>query len=419
MFKVNIQTRNRMLFFVLFSPIVLQAQVFTYVAKIKPVVKDSLYKISLEPEFSKYMMGDYRDVRLFDSKLNLIPYTIISEPVIKSKNDFVSYEVKSLKHFKTYSEVIIHNKDKHKINNIAFNINNSDAYKYCSVEGSDDMKQWYSVSALQELKLLYNDNYTNQYKCIYFPLNNYKYFRLLMDDWYSNPLKVNEAGYFKNTVMAGELNKIPFIYTIKHHKLKKTTTIDIKFDNSPILNQLEFIISSPRLFKRTATLFVTKEKREKKKKKLVEIPIKTFEISSDNKNLIDLSSISENQLIIEIKNQDNPPLQIDSLFCKQLATYLIADLKSKETYRLKFGDTKLSKPIYDIDYFVNGVPQLYPSTELDSLIKIDNQTTQTSGINEVSFFEKPLFMWLSLALGALVTSLFAYSLIKDMKKKNQ
>lgn len=394
------------------------AQNYTHQSKLGEVSKDSLYKLNLLPSHSKYMASDFRDVRLFDTKGNIIPYAIISEPIIKSKTDFVEYEIKSIKHFKTYSEIIIHNSEKQKINNIAFNINNSDAYKYCTVEGSDDLNKWYSVSALQELYLLYNENYTNQYKCIYFPLSDYKYFRLLIDDWYSNPLKVNSAGYFKNTMMAGKLNKLESNFTIKHQKLKKKSIIDIWFNNVPKLDQLEFKISSPRLFKRQAVLFVTKEKKEKKKKKIVEVPITNFELSSESKNYINLNGITENHLIIEIENNDNPPLQIDSVICSQLASYLIADLKKGEKYVLKFGDTKLTKPVYDLSYFVKGVPQLYPSIDLNSIEKINALKDDLNSKNNTSFFEKPYFIWLSLGFGALVISLFAYSLLKDVNKKN-
>jgi hypothetical protein len=169
------------------------AQRYTHQAIIKTDQHKGLYKIALNPVYKQYMSSNLHDMRIYDSAKKEMPYVVLSEPLLKSKSDFNNYEIVSQKHFNAnysihlnwhstyaYTEIIIKNTSKESISNIAFNINNSDAYKYCAIEGSDDLKQWYSVSEKQELSLAYNDVYTNQYKCIYFPLTNYMYYRLLV-----------------------------------------------------------------------------------------------------------------------------------------------------------------------------------------------------------------------------------------------
>lgn len=119
------------------------AQSFTQEIPIEGITKDSLYKIPLNPEYKQYMKANFHDMRIYDNKQQEVPYVVLSEPQLKAKSDFVEYKILSVEHVNDYTEVVVHNPDRLKISNIAFNINNSDAYKYCSIEGSYDQKQWY------------------------------------------------------------------------------------------------------------------------------------------------------------------------------------------------------------------------------------------------------------------------------------
>lgn len=398
--------------------VTVKAQVFRYEASVKGNKGDSLYKIELLPEHTQFMSSDLHDVRLFDSKQTEVPYVILSEPVLKAETDFVPYEIVSQKHFKNYTEVIIHNPDKQKISNIAFNINNSDAFKYCSIEGSEDMKQWYSVSELQELSLAYNQNYTNQYKCIYFPLNNYRYFRLLVDDWYAQPLKINTAGYFKNSVIAGKLNPVKFTKIITQDKENKLSTIELKFANNQRTDRIDFHIKSPRLYRREATIYANRTYKRKGTDYTEREVLARITLASDAALMFDVPALSERELFIEIENKDNPPLEIDSISCTQLATYLIADLKSGEMYTVKSGNEHLKRPEYDLGNFVIQIPQLMPKASLEPFALIEQPQTKPI-VKEIAFYETQSFLWICLGAGAVIIGFFSLSLLKSMKENKE
>lgn len=394
------------------------AQFFTHLSKIDKVKKDGLCKILLGPEVKQYMSKDFHDLRIHDSLNHEVPYVLLSEPLLKSKSDFIPYEIISQTHFSSYSEIIIHNARQDKISNIAFNINNSDAFKYCTIEGSEDGKQWYSVSALQELTLLYNDDYTNQYKCIYFPLNNYTYFRLLVDDWFSQPLKINSAGYFKNSVIAGKLCDVNFSKQITEDLKRKKTVIALRFNNNQAINRLDFKISEPRLFMRHARVFAKRESKIKDRIEHYEETLGEFDLKSDKPLFIDIPEMNEKEVFIEIDNKDNPPLKIDTLLCKQLASYLICDLKANRPYYLKCGNTKLNVPEYDLINFVSQIPQLLPEIKLgdmESIKQVSTQSIQT----EKAFYETKWFLWLCLGFTALIIFFFSKSLLTDIGKNKE
>ncbi len=393
------------------------SQSFTHEATIEGITKDSLYKIPLNPLYKQYMKEDFRDMRIYDSKQHEVPYVVLSEPQLKAKSDFVEYEIVSQNHFSSYSEIIIHNSNKDKIRNIAFNINNSDAYKYCSIEGSNDMKQWYSVSELQELSLLYNDVYTNQYKCIYFPLNDYAYFRLSVDDWYSHPLKINSAGCFKNSVIAGKLNDVLFSKTITEDVKNKKTNIRLVFTNNQQIDRLDLRIKAPRLYKRNAVIYINKRQQVKNRTETYRETIFEFELSSGKALFFDLPNFNEQELFIEIDNKDNPPLEVESINCKQLASYLVADFKGNMKYTLKCGADSLRVPEYDLINFVSQIPQLLPEAKLSAVKIIPKAEKQPVNVKEKSFFETPQFLWLCLGIGCVVIFLFSRSLLKEVGKK--
>jgi hypothetical protein len=363
------------------------------------------------------MCIDLHDTRIYDAKQKEVPYVVLCEPLLKSKSDFASYEIVSQKHLNSFSEIIIRNKNKDKISNIAFNINNSDTYKYCSIEGSDDMKQWYSVSESQELSLAYNELYTNQYKCIYFPLNDYQYFRLLVDDWYSHPLKINSAGCFKNSVMAGKLNDVAFSKTISEDTRNKKTIIHLVFPNNQTVNRIDFKIKSPHLYMRRALIYVNREQKLKHKTEQYRENLFEFDLKSDKVLFFDVPQLNEKDVFIEIENKDNPSLEIETISCKQLATYLVCDFVAGQNYTLKCGNTNLKIPEYDLVNFVSQIPQLLPEVKLDVIKETPKQIKSIVQEKKKLFFETKQFLWLCLGIGSVVIFLFSKSLLKDMGKK--
>ena len=393
------------------------AQSFSHEAIIKGVSKDSLYKIPLTPNYKKYMSADLHDMRVYDSKNKEVPYVVLSEPLLKAKSDFVPYEIVSQKHLSSYSEIIIKNANKDKISNIAFNINNSDAYKYCSIEGSDDMKQWYSVSELQELSLAYNESYTNQYKCIYFPLNDYQYFKLTVDDWNAQPLKINSGGCFKNSVIAGKLNDVTFTKTITEDTKTKKTVIHVMFTNNQAINRIDFKIKAPRLYMRHAIAYVNREQKMKHNTEIYKEILFEFDLKSDNVLFFDVPQLNEKEVFIEIENKDNPALEIETISCKQLASYLICDFMANQTYTLKCGNDKLKLPEYDLGNFVSQIPQLLPEAQLEPIKILNQEPKEIVKEKQKSFFETNEFLWLCLGIGSIVIVFFSRSLLKDMGKK--
>lgn len=398
---------------------------FTWQCRVDSVLKNGLHKMELSHELMGKSEKDLHDLRLVDSADRELPYVVLSEPLLRAQSDFVPYKVLSVTHhnqrhyrfffFHDYTEVTIENPGKDKLNNLSLNVNNSDAYKYCAVEGSDDQKNWYSVSEHQELSLAYDNDYTNTYKCIYFPANNYRYFRLVIDDRHQRPFKINAVGQFKNTMISGKLNHLSHKTTISQKEKEKQTVVELDFGSSQLLNRLTFHIKAPRLYKRSARIYVTRQ--AERNHQVVNEKVNLYELDLDaaGRLFFDLPYIHEQRIWIEIDNKDNPPLEIDSISCFRLATYLIADLNKGNRYFLKGGDSTLKVPEYDLINFVNDVPQLMPKAWLGKLTQVEAAATKVISPAK-PFYEEPWFMWACIGAGAVILLIFSVNLLKDMKQ---
>ena len=153
---------------------------------------------------------------------------------------------------------------------------------------------------------------------------------------------------------------------------------------------------------------IIKKKTEQYKENLYE-----FDLSSDIPLFIDIPPLLEKELFIEIDNNDNPPLEIESITCKQLASYLVCDFKANHTYTLMCGNQLLKTPEYDLINFVSQVPQLLTEASISEMSEPKN-TTPVELKKEISFFETKQFLWICLAIGAIAIFLFSKSLLKDM-----
>lgn len=390
------------------------AQQFKYKSSLSSVSLTSLYKVELSPLVQNYCFSNYKDLRVVDSNGIQKPYFILSEPILKSASDFIKYTIVSQNHYNNYTEIVIENSTKEKISNIAFNINNSEALKLCTIEGSDDLKQWYSISKLQTLSLSYNEQYTNQYKCLYFPLSNYKYYRLLIDDWSSEPFKVNSAGYFKNSLISGKLNRVTNSFQLSTNPNQKSTTIKLSISGNQSVQQLVFKISQPHLFLRKAFVYY-KEKIKVAKQIETEQKqiIKNFTLNSNEPLIVDIPETQKNELYIDIENEDNEALQIDSVITNQLARFLIFDATQNQQYFLKCGNDSLQLPNYDIINFVNGSPQFYPELKFSNFENIEIVSEIKN--KQPQFFESKLFIWIAISVCSLIIGLFSIKMIKNLK----
>jgi hypothetical protein len=115
---------------------------------------------------------------------------------------------------------------------------------------------------------------------------------------------------------------------------------------------------------------------------------------------------------IEIFNNDDQSLGISSLQCWQLKRYCIAQLDKQKTYELRFGDSLLNAPQYDLRFFQTTIPDtrktLVPSEIHEKTI------LQVAEVAPV-FFKSRMFIWMALILVVAILSFVTARMLKHIK----
>jgi hypothetical protein len=392
------------------------AQTFTHSLSIASK-QNGLQALAINPKLKNIANTGFNDVRIYDKQQNEVPYFLVNESFNYSSANFKEYEISDKETGKDkYTNFIVLNPKKETIQNIVLCAANSDAVKVCNVVGSDDKKQWYSVSDGIVMYNLYDQGSVYVYRTLYFPPVNYKYVKIEINDLHTLPLNILKVGYFEGAISAGKLNEVaPVEYKYNTDKEKKASLGVFKFEDRTTIDKISFRIKSPTFYKRQASIYAYRTRTVKQKEERYKEVLFEFELNSETNNSFNLTNFREKEFDIEISNADNPPLEFEWIKFEQLQTYLVADFRQGESYSLLAGNKKLNVPNYDIEYFKNKISQYLPTLEVSELNRIPVATVEIK-IPERKLWQEPWFMWACIAVASFMLFLFSIRILKDMKK---
>jgi hypothetical protein len=401
----------------LFAFVLSKAQTFTHSLSISSK-QNGLQALAISTDLKNVANTSFNDVRIYDANKNEVPYFLVNESFNYSSTNFKEYKITDkLIDNKRYTSFIVCNPNKETMQNIVLCVANSDALKICNIVGSDDKKQWFSISDGIFLYNLFDESSVKAYRTLSFPLVNYKYIKIEINDLHTLPLNILKAGYFEGAISAGKLNEVkPITYNYSTNGANKKSTVQIAFKNTSIINRISFKITSPNFYKRKAAIYVNRTRTVKHKEEAYKELITEFELNSETTNSFNLNNFREKDFEIEISNADNPALEIESIKAEQLQTYLVADFKANQAYTLFAGNKKLNVPNYDIEFFKNKISQFLPTLQVSNLITIP-VVTEIKAPEEKKLWQEPWFMWLCVGAGAVVLGIFSLKIIKDMKNE--
>jgi hypothetical protein len=386
------------------------AQGDLYQLRLSSVSESGLHRLQLQPDWRAAMKADRSDLRITDNIGKECPFVFRQPTLSGSLNTFVQYHILSQTHFKSYSELVIENPTKDLISNLVFVIRNSDAHKYCAVEGSEDLKQWFSISAKQELQLVSEISSGSTVKSINIPASEYPYIRIHIEDWHSRPLLIKAVGHYQTETASQKLLSFPVFFQEEKSKTKGQQQFNI-YAKQQEIHDLKFSFEGPRLYKRSYRLFTGSSTK-------ADYQIAEGIFSSDQESLINLSDLRTEYLVLVIENGENPPLHIKELIGTQVPSYLVFDADSSKSYEMSFGDRSLSAVNYDLEHFVGADISYLPEVSVTSINK-ESQATEAK-VEEAPkpFYERKEFLWACIGIGAFVVLWFSRSLLKDLRKKN-
>ena len=396
------------------------AQNFMYQAQLDTIVEDGFYRITISPQIAGYLKAGLSDIRLYNKDLQEVPYLMQQEQPVQYKKLFREYEIVSkISKPKSGTSLILRNASRSKINNIHLIIQNTNATKKAQLSGSHDANEWYSIDDGFILYPVKNQSATSEIKALEFPLSEYEYYKLDIQDSLSAPINIIKAGYYDTYAENGKytpLEELKFIQ--KDSAALKQTFVYIQLKQPALVDKLELAITAPTYYLRPVEVNVptiTVDKRKRQKTFYETVAYTTLKSSADK--TIFPKSFHAKEFYLLIQNEDNTPLQIADVKAYQLNRYLVAFLKKGEAYQIKFGNDNLQAPQYDLAYFTDKLPETIPVLQVKSILPVSSSATASD--SDSTFFTNKWLIWAAIALVIVLLSFLSFRMVKDMKSNQQ
>lgn len=383
-------------------------------APLSEVKKSGFYSIPLPVTLTSFVIPEMQDIRIIDAQETEIPFVTVSEKPDYSNIHWTDMDLEVELRKGCCTIVTLFNKEKQNIDNFLLQVRNANVHKTGNLQGSDDRKTWYAVIEKMPLNIgkLNSEFVTEVFD---FPLSNYAYYRLTINDSTTSPVNVVGALKTREDIIHGSYIEIPDVRFVSRDSSRdRTTWAIIDFDTAQVVDRLEFDVEGPHLYKRRATLFWEEKQSVRGVEKDVMREFYSFDIISGQARALALG-LKHKRLFIRVDNDNNPPLRFTQVAAYQLKRSLVAYLETGRDYRIALGD-HLDKPKYDLEFFKDSIPSHTSELEIGKLKERSILETPKSK----TFFTDPKFIWAAIILvGALLAGMTVRMLReKDLNRDN-
>jgi hypothetical protein len=390
-------------------------QTFVAETKIPEVPKAGFYRVLVDPAVMLYANADLSNVRIMNGKRE-VPYISSIDAPILTTPQFKPYKIVSKKlKPNCCTTLIIENEERAVINNISLIIKNAETMKQASLLGSDDQETWYALKENFYLKPVENQDKTFELQILNFPLANYQYLLLNINDSTSAPLNVLTAGYHESEMMEGVYAPLPSpLFSISDSVSQKRTYVDISFDSARLVDKIQFYISGESFYHREAVLYerLTRTTKKGKVESYLRF-LKQLELTSTHESTLTLDPGKVKDLVLEVENNDNPPLQFDAVEAYQMNRYLTAWMETNKSYTLKMGSSDMIAPVYDLSFFQKDIPENPEVLYAGELTVIKPKTKSTES---PTIFKNKLFIWSAILVVGAILAFMSYKMIEESRK---
>jgi hypothetical protein len=387
------------------------AQKFVSERSIGPIDADGFYRIDLSPELMPDINGGMSNVRIVDAAGREVPYLLREEQPASYSQTFRSYRILQYdKQKNCCTSIILENPDNKAINNVHLSLRNADVTKVMILTGSDDRQNWYALKQKSSISAAGDGKNTSTMRLLDFPLSNYAYYKIDIDDSTSAPLNIMGAGYFELNTSAGNFSDVPVEWDKTDSAAVRRTYVKLRFKRQQVMDRIELSMKGAPYFLRRGTLLREIKPTRKKTKPYFE-RLTSFTVSSRQPAVIEVDAERGNEFILEIENEDNPPLEVDNIRIEQLQRYLVAWLPKGEGYLLKFGPAQFATPHYDLVNFSDSIPPNLVAVKVGPLKSIKQAQAEESR----TFFTSTVAIWVAIVAVIGILGFMAVRMVREMK----
>lgn len=279
------------------------------------------------------------------------------------------------------------------------------------LEGRDGTEsKWFSIVDNYRILSIDNESTDFQFTTIDFPTANYRFYRLHIKTNEKPELISASIGLVKKTPGQYQYYKATAV-KIDIDKKSKQSIIRIDLpEKVPVCNLQIHVKDTVDYFRRVTVKYITDSvKTEKSWLKNYETLTNTT-LSSMEKSRIKFDNTVLKNIYIAIENQDNMPLNIDSVSISGNIYYLIARFGNPDaSYSLYYGNDNAKMPVYDIEHFREKIPETLTEVSLGKKIVLKEQPAPITK----ALFENEWILWSIIILIIITLGWFSLKMLKQ------
>lgn len=387
-----------------------QIEQFTYKRKLEGP-KDQWHKIVLPEEVFGKVSPNFYDLRIFG--LTDTNDTIEASYMLQRKTDKVVRKEVDFKLLNTTHNVkgyyfTMEVPTEEPLNQIMLDFKQDNFDWMLSLEGSQNQMEWFSIVDEYRILSIKNPETNYQFTKVTFPETKYRFFRLLIKSEEKPDLSFAKIRFHEVTNGTFNNYSIEKIESIEDKK-QKLTTVEISLKEPVPVSSVKIDIKNTFDYYRPITIsYLADSIKTEQGWKYKYQTLTSGTLNSMEKNEFVFNSTILQKLKINIYNQDNEPLTINTLTVKGYVHELVVRFTEPATYFLTYGKKQAVKPNYDIEHFASNVPNKLTTLNLGKEQLIDKKNIQG---NE-PFFKNKNWLWALIIILIALLGWFSVQMIK-------
>lgn len=380
------------------------AQHFTYKAAVDTPNATGFYQLSIPPAIIAKSAVNLKDLRLVDEKSQQIPY-LLDKKNGATAVKFIDFPIVSVrKHADSLTHIIVQNPSASEVKEILLTIGNTSANRDISISGSNDSTRWYIIKENIALEKSYGSK-PQFVQAIPLPLTNYLYYNIVINGKNVVPVNIVKAGINNTELQPAAYDSLPDP-RVSISTRGKTSYVDVFFDDRYELDELKIHVSAPQFFKRSVRVFIGDT--------LTGTMHGYFRVSSQEPIELPLG-VRADRLHLQINNQDNPPLVIESVHGLGLKRTLLARLETGHYYQLMTGDSALKAPEYDLASFADQIRQNVMNLAVNQV----QQVTPSDDARPEEQKDGALLLWVITGAVVIVLLFITWRMLNEIKNRKK
>lgn len=386
---------------------------YKFYSKLDSVKKNGFYNIEITPELTAHLKTDYSDIRVVNDSGKWIPH-ILHLPVKEKVFDAVNFILKFTKiENSNISTTFLVEAAQDKASNIGFVITNTAAERFCTLSGSNDKKNWFVINDSILLTPVPVDKTIENTLWIYFPPNNYMFYRVVIHNNHKDPLNIKEvvqqsAAYtIENPSIKSIENPVP---VVQQKDSGKISYIKISQQQPFHFDNISLQLSGVKYFYRNVNLYIP-ESEDHSFSNPGEL-IRSFTVSNNSTLQFYTRLVKSSAFYLLIHNEDNMPLTVKQVKTGFSNRFITAYLETGVNYRLVLDNTAAVLPNYDLSKLNTPEPDSVPHLLFNKIISSGEAKPPV-----VTEKNNNWIFWVAIGAALLILLFFTYKMLTEVDKR--